>query len=75
MMFGSVTAKDIAEGLLEQGFNIDRRKIQMPHPIKELGTFTIPVKFPRDVTASVAVRVIKKQEIDKKPETDATPQD
>ena len=61
-MFGSVTAKDVAEGLAAQGFTIDRRKIQLPHPIKELGTVTVPVKMPRDVTATVTVRVVKKQE-------------
>ena len=61
-MFGSVTVKDIAEGLAAQGYTVDRRKIQLPHPIKELGTFTIPVKMPRDVTAAVTVRVIKKQD-------------
>ena len=38
-MFGSVTVKDIAEGLAGQGFTVDRRKIQLAHPIKELGTF------------------------------------
>lgn len=61
-MFGSVTAKDIAEGLAAQGFTIDRRKIQLPHPIKELGTVTVPIKLPREVTAAVTVRVVKKQE-------------
>ncbi len=63
-MFGSVTVKDIAEGLAEQGFTVDRRKIQLGQPIKELGTFTVPVKLPRDVTASVAVHVVKKQEVE-----------
>jgi large subunit ribosomal protein L9 len=66
-MFGSVTAKDIAEGLSAQGFTVDRRKIQLAQPIKELGTFTIPIKMPREVTASVAVRVEKKQQ--QEPET------
>ena len=61
-MFGSVTAKDIAEGLTGQGFTVDRRKIQLAQPIKELGTFTIPIKLPRDITAAVTVRVIKKPE-------------
>ena len=63
-MFGSVTVKDIAEGLAEQGFTVDRRKIQLGQPIKELGTFTVPIKLPRDVTASVAVYVVKKQEVE-----------
>jgi large subunit ribosomal protein L9 len=61
-MFGSVTAKDIAEGLAEQGYTVDRRKIQLAQPIKELGTFAIAVKLPRDVSASVSVHVVKKQE-------------
>ena len=61
-MFGSVTTKDIAEGLTAQGFTVDRRKIQLAQPIKELGSFTVPVKLPRDVTATVTVRVVKKQE-------------
>jgi large subunit ribosomal protein L9 len=61
-MFGSVTAKDIAEGLAEQGFTVDRRKIQLAQPIKELGTHAIAVKLPREVTATIAVHVVKKQE-------------
>lgn len=61
-MFGSVTAKDIAEGLSAQGFTVDRRKIQLAQPIKELGTVTVPIKMPREVTATVTIRVVKKQE-------------
>jgi large subunit ribosomal protein L9 len=61
-MFGSVTAKDIAEGLAEQGYTVDRRKIQLAQPIKELGTFAIAVKLPREVAASVSVHVVKKLE-------------
>lgn len=61
-MFGSVTSKDLAEALAAQGFAIDRRKIQLAQPIKELGTVTVPIKMPREVTATVTVRVVKKQE-------------
>jgi len=66
-MFGSITVKDIAEKMLEQGFTVDRRKIQLDHPIKELGTFTVPIKLPRDVTAAVVVHVVKKQEAEAAP--------
>ncbi len=66
-MFGSVTVKDIAEGLAEKGFVVDRRKIQLEQPIKELGTFTVPIKLPRDVTATVVVHVVKKQEAEAAP--------
>ena len=51
-LFGSVTAKDIAEGLSAKGFTVDRRKIQLAQPIKELGTVTVPVKLHHQVTAS-----------------------
>ena len=61
-MFGSVTTKDIAEGLAAQGVTVDRRKIQLAQPIKELGSVAVPIKMPRDVVATVTVRVVKKQE-------------
>ncbi len=63
-LFGSVTAKDIAEQLAEQGIVIDRRKIQLAQPIKEIGLFTVPVKLHPEVTASLSVTVAKKPESD-----------
>ncbi|MGH7232087.1 MAG: 50S ribosomal protein L9 [Nitrospiraceae bacterium] len=63
-LFGSVTAKDIAEGLAEKGFAVDRRKIQLGQPIKELGTVTIPIKLHHEVTATVSVTVVKKEHTD-----------
>jgi len=63
-MFGSVTVKDIAEGLAAQGFTVDRRKIQLGQPIKELGTVAVSIKMPRDVMATVTVCVVKKQEVE-----------
>lgn len=68
-LFGSVTAMDIAAGLAAQGFTIDRRKIQLAHPIKELGTVTVPVKLHRDVTASVSVTVVRQQDAAAAPES------
>ena len=59
-LFGSVTSKDIAEGLEEQGFDIDRRKIQLPQPLKELGTFSVPIKLHREVVKEISVAVVKK---------------
>ena len=58
-LFGSVTTKDIVEALEKQNFTIDRRKIQLDEPIKQLGTFTVPVRLHRDVTAEVTVVVAK----------------
>ena len=56
-LFGSVTSKDIAEALEKQGYQIDRRKIQLPEPIKTLGEFRVPIRLHRDVTVEVTVRV------------------
>lgn len=66
-MFGAVTTKDIAEALAQKGFTVDRRKIQLDQPIKDLGTITVPIKLPRDVTATVAIHVVKKHEAEAAP--------
>jgi large subunit ribosomal protein L9 len=58
-LYGSVTNADIAELLAAKGFEIDRRKILLPDPIKALGENTVPVKLHRDVTAQVRVTVGK----------------
>ena len=60
-LFGSVTSKDIAEALEKQGYQIDRRKIQLPEPIKTLGEFKVPVRLHRDVTVDVAVNVVREE--------------
>lgn len=57
-LFGSVSAKDIAEALAEQGIKLDRRKISLEHPLKELGNFDIPLKLQNEVTASLTVSII-----------------
>ena len=58
-LYGSVTNGDIAELLATKGFDVDRRKILLPDPIKSLGENTVPVKLHRDVTANVRVTVAK----------------
>lgn len=58
-LFGSVTSLDIAAALEEQGVEIDRRKIILDEPLKELGVFTVPAKIHADVTAEIKVWVVK----------------
>jgi large subunit ribosomal protein L9 len=58
-LYGSVTNADIAEMLAEKGFEVDRRKILLPDPIKSLGETTVPVKLHRDVTAQLKIAVTK----------------
>ena len=61
-LFGSVTSKDIAEALEKQGYTIERRKIVLEEPIRTLGEFKVPLRLHRDVTAEIAVHVVKEEE-------------
>jgi large subunit ribosomal protein L9 len=60
-LFGSVTSKDVGDALAAKNFTIDRRKIQMDEPIKQLGEFKVPVRLHKDVTAEVTVIVVKEE--------------
>jgi large subunit ribosomal protein L9 len=57
-LYGSVTSADIAEALHAQDFTIDRRKIQLPEPLKTIGLHVVPLKLHRDVTAQLKVKVV-----------------
>src|SRR5918992_6267665 len=57
-LYGSVTSADIAHALAAKGFEIDKKKIHLPEPLKALGETTVPVKIHRDVTAQVKVKVV-----------------
>ena len=56
-LFGSVTSGDIAQQLEAQGYPVDRRKIALEEPLKQLGEFHVPVKLHREVTAHVKVTI------------------
>ena len=57
-LFGSITAQDIAEELGRQGHQVDRRRIELEHPIKTLGEHTVSVRLHSDVHAEVRVSVV-----------------
>ena len=62
VLYGSVTTADIAHALQGQHqIEVDRRKIQLAEPIKQLGEFTVPVKIHREVTASIKVQVVAEE--------------
>jgi large subunit ribosomal protein L9 len=56
-LFGSVTNIDVERALREHGFDIERRKIILAEPIKQLGDFTIPVRLDPEVEAGVKLTV------------------
>jgi len=58
-LYGSVTSSDIADFLKSKGFEIDRRKLILPEPIKTLGEHSVPLRLHRDVTVTLKVRVAK----------------
>jgi large subunit ribosomal protein L9 len=61
-LYGSVTAADIAEFLKTKGFDIDRRKLILPEPIKTIGEHDVPLKLHREVSAPLKVKVVKEGE-------------
>jgi large subunit ribosomal protein L9 len=64
VLFGSVTSIDIAEELHKKGFEIDRRKIHMDEPLKQLGEFQVPVRLHKEVTVSIPVQVVPEESQD-----------
>ncbi len=56
-LFGSVTAKDIADALEAQKFHVERRKVQLEEPIRTVGEHDVTVRLHRDVTTHIKVVV------------------
>jgi large subunit ribosomal protein L9 len=59
VLFGSVSVVDIARGLADRGFDLERRRVRMDSPIKELGTFPVEIQVHRDISVTVPVHVIR----------------
>ncbi|NPV53414.1 MAG: 50S ribosomal protein L9 [Firmicutes bacterium] len=58
-LFGSITAKDIADGIKRVlGVEIDKRKIELPEPIKVTGAYRVPVRLHQDIASSIKVDVV-----------------
>jgi large subunit ribosomal protein L9 len=57
-LFGSVTANEIADALEAKGVNVEKRRIELDHPIKSLGMHDVEVRLHREVTARIQVEVV-----------------
>jgi large subunit ribosomal protein L9 len=57
-LFGSITTQDIADALAAQGHQVDRRRIELEHPIKTVGHHTVAVRLHPEVHAEVRVSVV-----------------
>jgi large subunit ribosomal protein L9 len=60
-LFGSVTAADIAEGLGAQGFEIDKRRVELAEPIKVVGQYDVTAKLLHGVVANFKVNVTREE--------------
>ncbi|HRC44568.1 MAG TPA: 50S ribosomal protein L9 [Nitrospira sp.] len=60
-LFGSVTAQDIADALAKQGYTIERKKIQLDEPIKQIGEYKVALRLHREVSAEITVHVDKEE--------------
>ncbi len=58
-LYGSVTASDIQRRLEEQAIHVDKRKIDLPEPIRSLGEFKVGIKFHSDVRPEITIVVVK----------------
>lgn len=57
-LFGSISTKEIAEAVKEQlGYDIDKKKVQLTNPLKNVGTMTVPIKLHTKVVAELKVNV------------------
>jgi large subunit ribosomal protein L9 len=58
-LYGSVTAHDIAEAIVKQGFEVDQKQVMLDEPIKKLGIYTVPIRLHREIEVTVKVWVVK----------------
>ena len=56
-LFGSITTSHIADLLAEKGYTVDRRKINLSEPLREIGDHVVPIRLQSDLTANVALKI------------------
>jgi large subunit ribosomal protein L9 len=56
-LFGSVTSKDLHEQLAAKGYEVDRKQIHLPEPLKALGTHEVELKLHSEVSAKLKVTI------------------
>lgn len=75
-MYGSVTALDIVHKLAEEKqLSLEKKAVHLPHPIKEVGVYTIPLKLKEGVTSSLILKVISDHPVETKPQEAAAPKE
>lgn len=57
-LFGSVTANEIADALADKGIQVEKRRVELSHPIKSMGTHEVDIRLHREVAAHIQVEVL-----------------
>ncbi len=72
-LFGSVTANEIADALMEKGIEVDKRRIELGSPIKNIGLHDVEVRLHREVSAHIQVEVVPMgvERLEETPEAEA----
>jgi len=61
-MYGSVSSSDIVEALKEKGFEIDKKKIMLRNPLRELGSYTITIRLHPEVSTTIRVNIVPEEQ-------------
>jgi len=56
-LYGSITAKDIADALARRGIDIDRHRIDLEEPLRQLGTYKVAIRVAPEMTSEVTIAV------------------
>ena len=70
-LYGSVTSADVADHLGTQDVEVDKRRIQLGEPLKELGEFPVTVRLHRDVSVELTVKVVREEAGEESAEAEA----
>ncbi|MEX2264773.1 MAG: 50S ribosomal protein L9, partial [Bryobacteraceae bacterium] len=60
-LFGSITAQNIADAVEKKGYNLDRRKILLDDPIKQIGEHKVKFRLHREVSGELTVQVVREE--------------
>ena len=63
-LYGSVTQRDISDGLIEIGYQVDVRAVRLNQPIRRLGDYLVLIQFDRDLKQEITVKVLPDRELE-----------
>ena len=70
-LYGSVTQRDISDGLIELGYQVDVRAVRLNQPIRRLGDYLVLIQFERDLKQEITVKVLPDRELEDEEETES----